>query len=106
MQVGDWVTVSGLSGTVENLSIRTIRLRAGDGSVHIIPFSSVTSVTNTNRGIGNAAISVNLAYNEDVDRAGEVLKEIAAEMRREPEFKLLCAATSISGVSTSSTGRR
>ena len=45
MQVGDWVTVSGLSGSVEDLSIRTIRLRAGDGSVHIIPFSSVTSVT-------------------------------------------------------------
>ena len=42
MQVGDQVTVSGLSGTVENLSVRTIRLRAGDGSVHIIPFSSVT----------------------------------------------------------------
>ena len=42
MQVGDWVTVSGLSGTVENLSVRTIRLRAGDGSVHIIPFSAVT----------------------------------------------------------------
>jgi small-conductance mechanosensitive channel len=89
MQVGDFVTVSGLSGTVENLSIRTIRLRAGDGSVHIIPFSSVTSVTNTNRGIGNAAISVNLAYDEDVDRAGEVLKQIAAQMRQEPEFKAL-----------------
>jgi small-conductance mechanosensitive channel len=87
MQVGDFVTVSGLSGTVENLSVRSIRLRAGDGSVHIIPFSAVTSVTNTNRGIGNAAISVNLAYDEDVDKAGEVLKQIAAEMRREPEFK-------------------
>ena len=87
MQVGDFVTVSGLSGTVKNLSVRSIRLRAGDGSVHIIPFSAVTSVTNTNRGIGNAAISVNLAYDEDVDKAGEVLKQIAAEMRREPEFK-------------------
>jgi small-conductance mechanosensitive channel len=89
MQVGDFVTVSGLSGTVENLSVRSIRLRAGDGSVHIIPFSSVTSVTNTNRGIGNAAVSVNLAYDEDVDKAGEVLRQIAAEMRREPEFKKL-----------------
>jgi moderate conductance mechanosensitive channel len=89
MQVGDFVTVSGLSGTVENLTVRSIRLRAGDGSVHIIPFSSVTSVTNTNRGIGNAAISVNLAYDEDIDRASEVLKQIAAEMRREPQFKAL-----------------
>ena len=58
MQVGDTVTVSGLSGMVENLSVRTIRLRAGDGSVHIIPFSSVTSVTNVNRGLGNASVSV------------------------------------------------
>jgi small-conductance mechanosensitive channel len=89
MQVGDFVTVSGLSGTVENLSVRSIRLRAGDGSVHIIPFSSVTSVTNTNRGIGNAAVSVNLAYGEDIDKAGEVLKQIATEMRREPQFKAL-----------------
>jgi hypothetical protein len=73
IQVGDFVTVSGLSGTVEDLSIQTIRLRAGDGSVHITPFSSVTSVTNTNRGIGNSSVSVNLAYNEDTDRASEVL---------------------------------
>jgi moderate conductance mechanosensitive channel len=87
MQVGDFVTVSGLSGVVENLSIRTIRLRAGDGSVHIVPFSSVTSVTNTNRGIGNAAISVNVAYREDTDRVGTVMKELAAEMRKESEYK-------------------
>jgi small-conductance mechanosensitive channel len=72
---------------VENLSIRTIRLRAGDGSIHIVPFSSVTSVTNTNRGIGNAAVSVNVAYTEDTDRVGTVLKEIAAEMRKEPAFR-------------------
>ena len=85
MQVGDFVIVSGLSGTRKSLG--QITQLPGDGSVHIIPFSAVTSVTNTNRGIGNAAISVNLAYDEDVDKAGEVLKQIAAEMRREPEFK-------------------
>jgi moderate conductance mechanosensitive channel len=86
MQVGDLVTVSGLSGTVENLSVRTIRLRATDGSVHIIPFSAVTSVTNTNRGLGNAAVSVTIAFDEDADRAMEVLKQIASEMRKEPDY--------------------
>jgi small-conductance mechanosensitive channel len=86
MQVGDWVTVSGLSGTVENLSVRTIRLRAGDGSVHIIPFSSVTSVTNVNRGLGNASVNVCLSHHEDTDRASEVLKEIIAAMRTENDF--------------------
>ena len=87
MRVGDWVTLGGLSGSVEALSIRTIRLRAGDGSVHVIPFSSVTTVTNTNRGIGNAAVSVAVSYQEDTDRVGEVLKDIAAELRRDPAFQ-------------------
>ncbi len=86
MQVGDWVTVSGLSGSVENLSVRTIRLRASDGSVHIIPFSAVTSVTNTNRGLGNAAVSVAVPYNEDTDRVVDALKQIAAEMRKDPDY--------------------
>ncbi len=86
MQVGDWVTVAGLSGSVENLSIRTMRLRAGDGSVHIVPFSSVSTVTNVNRGIGNAAISVNVPIDEDADRVSEVLTGIAAEMRAEHRF--------------------
>jgi small-conductance mechanosensitive channel len=86
MQVGDQVTVSGLSGTVENLSVRTIRLRAGDGSVHIIPFSSVTSVTNVNRGIGNASVNVCVAYHEDTDRVCEALKETASGMRKESDF--------------------
>ena len=84
MQVGDTVTVSGLSGVVEALSVRTIRLRAGDGSIHIIPFSSVTSVTNVNRGLGNAAISVSIAYDEDTDRVSEELKTIVTSMRNDP----------------------
>jgi moderate conductance mechanosensitive channel len=88
VQVGDIVNVAGLSGTVENVSIRTIRLRAGDGAVHIVPFSAVTTITNASRGAGNAAVSVSVAYKEDTDRAGEVLKDIVAEMRREPEFRM------------------
>jgi moderate conductance mechanosensitive channel len=86
MQVGDTITVAGLSGTVEALSVRTIKLRATDGSVHIIPFSSVGTVTNTNRGLGNAAVSVTVAYQEDTDRVCDVLREIGAELRKEPDF--------------------
>jgi small-conductance mechanosensitive channel len=86
MQVGDTVTVSGLTGTVEALSVRIIRLRAGDGSVHLIPFSSVTTVTNVNRGLGNAAVSVTVAAHEDTDRVCGVLKEIVAGMREEQDY--------------------
>ena len=89
VQVGDFVTVSGLSGTVENVSIRTIRLRASDGSVHIVPFSAVTSVTNASRGAGNAAVNVSVSYKEDTDQVGQLLKDIVKEMREEAEYKPL-----------------
>jgi small-conductance mechanosensitive channel len=86
IQIGDWVTVAGLSGNVERLSVRNIWLRSNDGAVHIVPFSAVTSITNTNRGLGNAAVSVTVAYKEDSDRVAELLRGIAAEMRDDPVF--------------------
>ncbi|AZQ54394.1 mechanosensitive ion channel domain-containing protein [Burkholderia cenocepacia] len=86
MQVGDWVTLAGVSGTVEYLSIRTVRLRAGDGSLYTIPFSSVTTVNNTNRGLGNAAVKVSIAYGEDIERAIATLKEIGAALRDDPKY--------------------
>lgn len=87
MQVGDDVTVAGLSGKVEALSIRTIRLRAGDGSVNIIPFSAVTTVNNASRDFANAAVTIAVGYREDTDRVSKVLSEIVADMRRDPLFR-------------------
>ena len=86
MQVGDNVTLAGLSGTVEMLSIRTMRLRAGDGSLHTIPFSSVTTVTNANRGIGNVPVSVTVPPETDTDHVSDVLAEIVRELRADQIF--------------------
>jgi small-conductance mechanosensitive channel len=86
MQVGDWVTVAGVSGTVEYLSIRTVRLRAGDGSLHIVPFSSVSTVNNTNRGIGNAAVRISVSQDADVEQVITELKSIGEGLRKDPNF--------------------
>jgi small-conductance mechanosensitive channel len=87
LQVGDWVTVAGVSGTVEYLSIRTVRLRGSDGSLFTVPFSSVTTVNNTNRGLGNAQVRVNIAFGQDVDLAIQTLNEIGASLREDSRFK-------------------
>ncbi|SAK93112.1 MscS mechanosensitive ion channel [Caballeronia ptereochthonis] len=87
MQVGDWVTLAGVSGTVEYLSIRTVRLRGGDGSLYTVPFSSVSTVNNTNRGIGNASVRVSIALGQDVDLAISTLKEIGAALREDEAFR-------------------
>jgi small-conductance mechanosensitive channel len=86
IRIGDFVTVAGLSGTVERLSVRNIWLRAADGALQVIPFSAVTSITNINRGLGNVALSVTVAYAEDSERIAGALRGIAADMRSDPVF--------------------
>ncbi len=89
MQVGDIVILGGLSGTVEALSIRTIRLRALDGSVHMIPFSAVTTVTNQTRDYGYAMLDISVGLNEEPDRIIPVVNSLAAEMRSDPKWASL-----------------
>jgi small conductance mechanosensitive channel len=81
------VTLGGLTGTVEYLSIRTIRLRDLDGSVHIIPFSSVTTVTNQTRDFAYALSDLPIGLNEEPDRVSTLLKAIVVEMRAEPRWE-------------------
>ena len=85
--VGDVVQLGGLTGVVEQLSIRSIKLRAVDGSLHIIPFSAVTSVTNQTRDFAFAVLDVSLDYAEDTDKVAEVLRAIASEMRQDPRWR-------------------
>ena len=89
MQVGDIVTLGGLTGTVEALSIRTIRLRALDGSVHIVPFSAVTTVTNQTRDYGYAVLDISVGLNEEPAQVIPVVCDLAAEMRRDPKWASL-----------------
>jgi small-conductance mechanosensitive channel len=52
-----------------------------------VPFSSVSTVNNTNRGIGNAAVRVSIALGQDVDLAISTLKEIGTALRDDEAFR-------------------
>jgi small-conductance mechanosensitive channel len=84
--VGDVVHVAGQGGVVEALSIRSIRLRSLDGTVHIVPFSAVTTVSNMTKDFAFAVFDIGVAYGEDTDRVVEVLRALGAEMRAEPRW--------------------
>jgi len=74
---------------VEHLSIRSIKLRATDGSVHIVPFSAVTTVTNMTRDFSFAVLDVTVSYAEDPDRVAETLRALGKEIRAEPKWSAL-----------------
>ncbi len=86
MQVGDTVTAAGVTGTVEHISIRTLRLRGADGSVQIIPFSSVTTVVNLSRDFAVATIAISVSVEEDTDRVCALLRTIGETLRQDEGF--------------------
>lgn len=85
VSVGDYVTLAGHGGTVEALSIRSIRLRDPSGTVHTIPFSDVTAVINYTRDFAYAVLEIGVAYKEDTDRVTRVIEEVGRELRADPE---------------------
>jgi small conductance mechanosensitive channel len=86
VSVGDVIQVNGISGLVEVISIRTIRLRDTAGNVHTIPYSSVAAVMNMTKDYSRWVIEAAVAYREDVDEVMGVLKELGEGLRADPEF--------------------
>ncbi|MFT8717986.1 mechanosensitive ion channel family protein [Acetobacter sp.] len=89
IQVGDWVTAGGVAGIVENISIRTVRVRAFDGDLHIIPFSSVSSIANTARGWNQIIINQTVDLGENIPRVVKIMADTVKEMREEEAFKTI-----------------
>ncbi|MBH0236634.1 mechanosensitive ion channel domain-containing protein [Methylobrevis albus] len=69
MNEGDVVEVAGISGVVEHLTIRSVGLRDVNGIYHVVPFSSVDSVSNSTRGFAFHVADISVAYKENI---GEV----------------------------------
>jgi len=88
LSVGDWVVLdSGHAGTVEGLTIRTLRLRDGKGFVHSVPFGQIKAVTNQSRQFAYAFFSVQFTYDTDVDKAIELIREAGDSIRDDAFLK-------------------
>lgn len=83
--VGDYISTGGLKGIVEEMGLRVTKLRDFSGELHIIPNGEISKVTNHTRGSMRALVDVSVAYEEDIDKAIQVLKKICDEMAEEYE---------------------
>nr|WP_089847635.1 mechanosensitive channel protein [Halomonas saccharevitans] len=85
MNTGDVVTVGGITGTAEKLSIRSVGIRDLSGTYHIVPFSSVDTVSNYMREFGNHVGEYGIAYRESIDEAIEQLKLAFEDLKASDE---------------------
>ena len=84
LAIDDYVDVGGHLGTVEGLTIRTLRLRDIEGIVHTIPFSEIKSIKNYSREFGYAIFRIAIPHNMNIDQAITLVRDVGQKMRTDP----------------------
>jgi moderate conductance mechanosensitive channel len=95
-QPGDTV---GISGAVEEVTLRTTKLRAEGGELIVIPNGEIRQVTNLSKDWARAVLDIPLAVDSDVPKATEILHRIGEEVMEDEEWsKLLLDPPSVMGI--------
>ncbi len=97
--VGDTVTISGITGTVEMMTLRSTVVRDVVGTLHNIPNGEIRIVANKSRDWSRAIVDVSITYDDDVDAALQTLQEIGAALAEDEKLgKLLLETAVVTGV--------
>lgn len=84
---GDVIRAAGVSGTVEDFSLRRTTLRDLDGVVHTVPNGEISVASNLTRVWARINQDVTVAYGTDIDKAIEVVDEVGKAMTADPTWK-------------------
>jgi small conductance mechanosensitive channel len=82
----DVVDIANKSGTVEEVTLRYVRLRDGEGAVHFVPNSAISTVTNHSRDFAYSVVEIGVAYNVNLGHAYDVVKQVGAQLRTHSEY--------------------
>ena len=99
VRIGDLARVNGVAGTVEQINLRTIVVRDGEGAVQVFPNGTITALANLSKQFAFAIVDVKIAYNENMDRVWGTIREVGTAMERDAQLgALLLGPIDIVGV--------
>jgi moderate conductance mechanosensitive channel len=85
MEVGDYVTIGGVDGIVEEVGLRTTHIRAFDGTLSYMPNREISTIANHSRGNMRALVDIGIAYEENIDQAVKVLQDACDRVKENNE---------------------
>ena len=85
-RVGDYVAAGTAKGTVEHISLRSLRLRHPRGQIFVVPFGDLKTVQNYTRDYIIEKIDIRLRFDSDPDEIRKIVKKINKEVRQDEEF--------------------
>ena len=83
--VGDHITIGKYTGIVESIGIRTTTIRDFTGDIHLIPNGCIVQVTNHSRGNMRFMVDIDIAYEEDINNAINIIKNLCEKFKEENE---------------------
>jgi moderate conductance mechanosensitive channel len=90
--VGDVIDTGEATGTVEGVSLRTTRVRDAEGTVWHVPNGEIRRVGNKSQQWSRVILDVAVAYNADIERASQIIRQVAEDMAGEQELGGLITA--------------
>lgn len=86
VSVGDVVRIGESSGLVEQMTLRTIRLRDFDGTLHILPYGEAQVIHNMTKTFSFYVFELQVSYAADIDQAVGIMREVGAQLRSEEPY--------------------
>jgi small-conductance mechanosensitive channel len=85
-RVGEYVNIGDTKGTVEKISVRSLRLRHHNGPLHTVPFGEITTLTNWSRDWAIMKFEIRVPFETDVDMVRRIIKKVGIAMLDDPEL--------------------
>ncbi|RZO21238.1 MAG: mechanosensitive ion channel [Candidatus Thioglobus sp.] len=82
---GEYIDVSGNTGTVESISVRSMQLRHHNGPIHTVPYSQIGTLTNFSRDWVIMKFELRIPFEEDVEKVRKLIKKIGTTLLDDPE---------------------
>jgi len=86
VRVGDVAAINGVGGLIEEINLRTVVLRDLEGTVHVFPNGSITTLANRSKDFSYYVIDLGISYRQDPDQVTAVLRDVGAELQGDPRF--------------------
>jgi len=105
VRVGDLVRINAAPGIVEQINLRTIVLRDGEGAVQVFPNGSITSLANLSKQYAYAIVDMRVAYTENLDRVVGTIREVGGVIEKDQVWgSLVLAPLEVLGVESLADG--
>jgi small conductance mechanosensitive channel len=78
--VGDYVRLGGFEGVIQEIGLRTTKIKSWTGELHILPNGSIKEVTNFSLNNSVAFVDVSISYESDIHYAERVIEELLEEL--------------------------